>query len=170
MAQHYRVIAVDLLGFSRSSQPRFNSAQKSGDSAARRAQRFWIDSLENWRSAMQIERFAVVGHSLGAYVALSFALERPRRVSRLVLVSPFGLLEDTALSRAAALSLRFRVFVRLMALVSPHTLIRALGPLGRAVMRFFRHDDVRYGFGDRRSRADVVVSDRKSTRLNSSHT
>jgi pimeloyl-ACP methyl ester carboxylesterase len=44
--------------------------------------------LEEVLDALKIERAAIVGHSLGATVAIDFALARPNRVDRLVLIGP----------------------------------------------------------------------------------
>ncbi|VEU23641.1 DEKNAAC104807 [Brettanomyces naardenensis] len=50
----------------------------------------YIDSLEKWRMNNGIERFDLMGHSFGGYMALAYALKYPSRVKRLVLVSPGG--------------------------------------------------------------------------------
>lgn len=44
-----------------------------------------------WADRMGLERFELVGHSLGGYLSAVFALRHPDRVSRLVLVSPVGI-------------------------------------------------------------------------------
>lgn len=52
------------------------------------AEEFFLDSFEAWRRAMKIDRFILIGHSLGAYLSLSYTLRHPEQVDRLVLVSP----------------------------------------------------------------------------------
>ena len=44
--------------------------------------------------ALGINRIALVGHSFGAMVAAEYAAHYPRRVTKLVLLSPFGLWRD----------------------------------------------------------------------------
>lgn len=55
------------------------------------AENFFIDSLEAWRRAKKIERFTLIGHSLGGYLSCCYALKYPERVEKLVLLSPVGL-------------------------------------------------------------------------------
>ena len=57
----------------------------------------WVASVEAWRAALAEEEpslrapFEVCGHSLGAYVAASYAAAHPARVARLVLAAPVGI-------------------------------------------------------------------------------
>ena len=44
--------------------------------------------------ALGLDRVALVGHSFGAMIAAELAAHVPRRVARLVLISPFGLWRD----------------------------------------------------------------------------
>jgi pimeloyl-ACP methyl ester carboxylesterase len=44
--------------------------------------------------ALGLERIALVGHSFGAMIAAELAAHVPKRVERLVLISPFGLWRD----------------------------------------------------------------------------
>src|SRR5260221_2016119 len=44
--------------------------------------------------ALQLDRVALVGHSFGAMIAAELASHVPKRVERLVLLSPFGLWRD----------------------------------------------------------------------------
>jgi len=68
LTAHYRVIAYDMLGHGGSALP--TPAPTLGDYAAQ---------LEDLLDALQIERVHVVGHSMGALVALEFALTHRRR-------------------------------------------------------------------------------------------
>ncbi|MBT2794167.1 alpha/beta fold hydrolase [Paraburkholderia strydomiana] len=46
--------------------------------------------LTEWLDALHIERYVLVGHSLGAIIAGAFAAMHPQRVSGLLLLSPAG--------------------------------------------------------------------------------
>ncbi|CAG8647401.1 424_t:CDS:2, partial [Paraglomus occultum] len=86
LASVYEVHAIDLLGWGRSSRPCY----KYGDDPSK-VQRWWVESLEAWRVAMGIEKFTLVGHSMGGFVAASYALKYKQHLDKLVLVSPIGL-------------------------------------------------------------------------------
>jgi len=49
-----------------------------------------IDDLEHVRETLAVEQFDLLGHSWGAYLALRYAVAHPRRVRRLVLLTPIG--------------------------------------------------------------------------------
>ncbi|MBW3537923.1 alpha/beta hydrolase [Candidatus Parcubacteria bacterium] len=74
-----RVVALDLLGFGRSPKPRdvgYTLADHTASVAAT------LDGLK------LPEPLVLVGHSLGALIALHYAAVYPRQVARLVLVAP----------------------------------------------------------------------------------
>ena len=78
LAERYRVLAVDLVGFGRSAgQP------VQLDVAA--------DELAAWAHAIGLERAAWVGHSMGGQVTIDLAARYPDLVERLVLVDTAGL-------------------------------------------------------------------------------
>jgi cardiolipin-specific phospholipase len=58
------------------------------------AENFFVDSLESWRSQVGLEKMTLVGHSLGGYLSVAYALRYPERVSKLVLLSPAGVPRD----------------------------------------------------------------------------
>lgn len=146
LARSGRVVyCVDLLGFGRSSRPRFVSKDPS------EAIRWWVDSLEAWRREMGIEKMVLLGHSLGGYIAGNYALEYPSRLSGLIMLSPFGILPITR--DFSRLPYFFRFAKAVISRSSPFVLLRMLGPLGPKLMYRFRghYDNGRYDFGDNRA-------------------
>jgi pimeloyl-ACP methyl ester carboxylesterase len=75
LARVATVYAVDLPGFGRSSKP--PARYRLADSAR---------ALHGFVQAMGLGRVAIVGHSLGASVGLTYALTHPARVERLALI------------------------------------------------------------------------------------
>jgi pimeloyl-ACP methyl ester carboxylesterase len=93
LAEHFTLIAPDLLGHGESATPRGDYSLGAHASGAR-------DVL----AALGVERATVAGHSLGGGVAMQFAYQFPERCERLVLVSSGGLGREVhLLLRAAAL-------------------------------------------------------------------
>ena len=64
------------------------------DGRVAEAESFFIDSLEEWRQKMGLERMTLIGHSLGGYLSIAYALKYPTRVSKLILLSPAGIPRD----------------------------------------------------------------------------
>ena len=90
------VYAIDWLGMGRSARVPFVVNAKRDDipGRVREAEAFFVDSLEEWRERMELEKMTLVGHDLGAYMSVAYALKYPTRVSRLVLLSPIGVPRD----------------------------------------------------------------------------
>lgn len=86
----WKVHALDLLGYGRSSRPKFVINAKDPYEKIRETENFFIDSLEAWRIAKGIERFTFVAHSMGAYFASAYSMKYPGHIKKLVLVSPAG--------------------------------------------------------------------------------
>ena len=61
---------------------------------------FFVDSLEEWAVQLGLDRFTLVGHSLGGYLSARYAMAHPSRIEGLVLASPAGL--TTAPTETAA--------------------------------------------------------------------
>jgi cardiolipin-specific phospholipase len=80
----------------RSARVPFTIKAKRDDVAGRvgEAESFFVDSLEQWRIKMGLEKMTLIGHSLGAYFSVVYALKYPTRVNRLVLLSPAGVPYD----------------------------------------------------------------------------
>jgi cardiolipin-specific phospholipase len=90
----WKLYALDLLGMGRSTRPPFRIHAKEKAEKIREAENFFIDALEEWRVAKKIDRFTLLGHSLGGYMAVAYALKYPGRLNKLILVSPVGIPED----------------------------------------------------------------------------
>jgi 4,5:9,10-diseco-3-hydroxy-5,9,17-trioxoandrosta-1(10),2-diene-4-oate hydrolase len=82
LGQRFHVLAVDQLGFGRSSKPTEFARQFFAASA---------DSLAELLDVLGIERAHCVGNSLGGGTAVRLALDHPDRAGRLVLMAPGGL-------------------------------------------------------------------------------
>ena len=81
LAEGYRVVAPDQIGFGKSSKPAH--FQYSFQTLADQTRRL-LDTLK-------VDRVTVVGHSMGGMLATRFALMFPDRSDALVLVNPIGL-------------------------------------------------------------------------------
>lgn len=77
IAEHRRVIAVDLPGFGRSSKPL----------DATYGFEFFRGALDGFASALGIERFGLVVHDLGGPVGLYWASQRPADLERLAILN-----------------------------------------------------------------------------------
>ena len=75
----YRVIAMDLRGRGQSEKP---STGYSLD--------YHLRDINCLLDDLQLERTVIMGHSLGAFIALAFAAQYPERTDRLILVDGAG--------------------------------------------------------------------------------
>lgn len=77
----HRAIALDLPGFGRSPMPPDGKVSIA----------WYADLVDALLEQLGVERAAVVGNSMGGFIAAELAIRHPQRVERLVLVSPAGL-------------------------------------------------------------------------------
>jgi cardiolipin-specific phospholipase len=90
----WRLFALDMLGMGNSTRPNFKICAKDPKQKISEAEGWFIDALEEWRKIRKIEKFTLLGHSLGGYLAVSYALKYPGRLNKLILASPVGIPED----------------------------------------------------------------------------
>ncbi|KAI7483439.1 alpha/beta-hydrolase [Hortaea werneckii] len=90
----WKLYALDLLGMGRSSRPPFKINAKDKEGKVREAESWFIDALEEWRIKKGIEKMTLLGHSLGGYMAVCYALKYPGHLNKLILASPVGIPED----------------------------------------------------------------------------
>jgi pimeloyl-ACP methyl ester carboxylesterase len=79
LAQKFRVIVPDQVGFGRSDKPFINYRVGT-----------YIDFLDELYKELKIERAALVGNSMGGWIAAAYTLAHPEKVERLVLVDAAG--------------------------------------------------------------------------------
>jgi pimeloyl-ACP methyl ester carboxylesterase len=99
----HHVIALDLLGFGESPAPE-DAEYTIGEHVA---------ALERTLRHLRARRFTLVGHSMGALIAARYAALNPRRVAKLVLVSPPVYLPTVTIGASrdrAAQGLYFRAY------------------------------------------------------------
>ncbi len=88
--------------------------------------------IEEWRKAMKIDQFVLLGHSFGGYLSAAYAVKNPERLEHLILVDPWGIIpkeedstrEDPQLWQRAAMSISH------LMRSNPFSIIREIGPLG----------------------------------------
>lgn len=81
LAQKYRVIVPDQIGFGKSDKPLINYRVAT-----------YVDFLDAFLKELKVERASLVGNSLGGWIAASYAIAHPEKVERLVLVDAAGLM------------------------------------------------------------------------------
>ncbi|ETI48959.1 hypothetical protein L914_06880 [Phytophthora nicotianae] len=141
LSKHFNVYAVEWIGVGRSDRPDFNF--KDYDSA----DDFVVGSFEKWQQEMNLENFELVGHSMGAIFASSYALKHPEQVNHLVLASPAGVPHPppppdptTEEGKAANRSwLRRMVFSAWENGVTPMSVARFMGPYGPRLVQNVVH-------------------------------
>lgn len=93
-AKGWKLYALDWLGMGNSARPPFRVCAKDPAAKITEAENWFIDALEEWRKIRKIEKFTLLGHSLGGYLSVSYALKYPGHVNKLILASPVGIPED----------------------------------------------------------------------------
>ena len=82
-AQHFRVLALDMVGHGFSSKPDHPYEL-----------RHYVQHLDDFLNAVGVDRAHVHGESLGGWIAAQYAIDHPERVNRLVLNTAGGLNTD----------------------------------------------------------------------------
>ena len=80
LAPHYRIIRIDLPGYGLSD--RLASDDYTPE--------YGVELLEQVRTQLNLERFFLVGNSLGGFLSWYYAVHYPERVEKLILIDPIG--------------------------------------------------------------------------------
>jgi pimeloyl-ACP methyl ester carboxylesterase len=83
LSQDYHCFALDLLGFGESERPKIHYSIQ-----------LQVECLDEYLKALHVPEVYLIGHSLGGWIAASYALNYLDRVRGLVLVSPEGIQAD----------------------------------------------------------------------------
>ncbi|KAI4320957.1 hypothetical protein MLD38_034388 [Melastoma candidum] len=142
LADRFRVVAIDLLGWGGSSRPDFTCKSTEETEA------WFIDSFEEWRKAKNITNFILLGHSFGGYVAAKYALKHPEHIQHLILVGSAGFTSES-FGKTEWL-IRFRATWKgaiakhlWESNFTPQKVVRGLGPWGPDLVR--RYTSLRFG-------------------------
>ncbi|GLV43511.1 pummelig [Carabus blaptoides fortunei] len=131
------VYAIDILGFGRSSRPSFSSD-------AMEAEQQMVKTVEEWRREMKLDNMILLGHSMGGFLAASYAISHPERVKHLILADPWGFPErpnDATVRKTVPLWIRAIAFA--LQPLNPLWAVRAAGPFGQWVINKARPDLVK---------------------------
>lgn len=80
LKENYRCIAVDLVGYGKSSKGKFQADMT-----------FHAENLFRLMEELEIKKFHIAGHSMGSQIAIHMALSDPEKVESLILISPAGI-------------------------------------------------------------------------------
>ncbi|KAF3840222.1 hypothetical protein F7725_018939 [Dissostichus mawsoni] len=128
LSQQRPVWAVDLLGFGRSSRPRFSTDAREAEE-------------QFWRAKVGLESMILLGHNLGGYLAVSYSIKYPGRVKHIVLVEPWGFPEcpDTA-EADGPVPVWIKALGAMFSPFNPLASLRLVGPLGPTLVQTLRPD------------------------------
>ena len=96
-ADHFHVFGIDMLGCGYTDKPGYDYRIRD-----------YADHVLRFMNALGIETAALVGVSLGSWVAAQIAVSAPRRVEKIVMVAPAGIVVDSEEERRVAEGVRMR--------------------------------------------------------------
>jgi 2-hydroxy-6-oxonona-2,4-dienedioate hydrolase len=84
LSKYFRVIAPDIIGFGYSDKP---TVEYTMD--------FFLDFFSDFLDSLKISKASIIGSSFGGHVATEFAIRHNRKVDRLVLAAPAGMMRTS---------------------------------------------------------------------------
>ncbi len=118
-----RLYSIDLPGYARSTRVQFTDDPEENEN-------LFIKYLEQWRIAVGLDKFILLGHSFGGYLCCAYTMRHPECVRHLILDDPWGLLSKTEQSGGR----KFPIYISLIAAVvtkfKPFDGVRMAGPAG----------------------------------------
>ncbi|XP_046843579.1 1-acylglycerol-3-phosphate O-acyltransferase ABHD5-like isoform X2 [Xenia sp. Carnegie-2017] len=128
------VYTFDTLGFGRSDRPKIDSDPSVVEET-------FVDSIEATRKELGLNKFVLLGHSFGGYLACAYSIKYPDHVMSLILADPWGFPEKPQdWNKSRTLPLWIRMAVTIMQTFNPFSCLRLAGPLGPRLVHRFRPD------------------------------
>ncbi|CAI5716072.1 unnamed protein product [Peronospora destructor] len=126
LAKSFDVYAVEWKGIGRSDRPKWcpKTDEEMDD--------FFVESFEEWRHELNLDRFILCGHSMGAMYSTYFADKYPQQIDHLILISPAGV--SSSGLKQEDLPLLWRIAS--LFYITPMSVIRFAGPLGPSLVRW----------------------------------
>lgn len=144
------IYAIDIVGFGRSSRPQFTRDPLE-------AEREFITTIEAWREKMNLEKFILLGHSFGGFLAASYAIKHPERISHLILADPWGFPERPLdVGRNSTIPLWVRAIGAILQPFNPLFIVRTAGPWGPKLLQKARPDLIRKFSGVVKDSEEVI--------------
>ena len=85
LSEYFHTIAIDLIGFGESDKPQLNYTIS-----------YFAQFIKNFLTQIGIkdkDKITIIGHSLGGYIAIEYAIENKTHIEKLVLIDSSGMLE-----------------------------------------------------------------------------
>src|SRR5215210_301658 len=85
LSEHFHTIAVDLIGFGGSDKPELNYTIS-----------YFVQFIQNFLRQIGIndgDKITIIGHSLGGYIAIEYAIKNREHIDKLVLIDTSGMLD-----------------------------------------------------------------------------
>ena len=123
------VYAVDLPGFALSTRMQFVGEAED-------CIRMYVEMLDKWRQKLKINKFAILGHSFGGYIASAYAVRYPARIESLILVDPWGIMPqgENDVDKGSALWQKGATELAGLLKGAPFGMLRSTGPLGELTL------------------------------------
>ncbi|KFM57720.1 Abhydrolase domain-containing protein 4, partial [Stegodyphus mimosarum] len=136
LSQDRPLYALDILGFGQSSRPSF-----SVDAEIAEIQ--MVESIEQWRKQIGLDHFILLGHSLGGFLAASYAIKYPEKVKHLILADPWGFPEPDLSVKKIEIPMWAKLIAFMLRPFNPLAGLRAAGPWGPQLIPKLRPDIIR---------------------------
>ncbi|XP_069777076.1 1-acylglycerol-3-phosphate O-acyltransferase ABHD5 isoform X1 [Narcine bancroftii] len=128
------VYAFDLVGFGQSSRPHFSSDSELAETQ-------FVESIEEWREKVGMEKMILLGHNFGGYLAAAYTIKYPQRVKHLILVEPWGFPERlNHCEQERPMPMWIKALGAILSPFNPLAGLRMAGPLGPFLVQRLRPD------------------------------